>query len=102
MPGTADCSHACCSASPHNCCRAALLLPQLYPTSGTAVSPQYLLATHPEALARVCEELEGLGLLAGPANPAPRAVAHEDLGRLPWLTACMKVRVRAAGVQTGC
>ena len=52
---------------------------------------QYLLSRHPEAEARVCQELEGLGLLATPANPTPRLVEYEDLAKLVFLSACVKV-----------
>lgn len=51
---------------------------------------QYHLCQHPEAEERVRSELRGLGLLATPGT-APRPVEFEDLSRMPFLSACIKV-----------
>lgn len=53
---------------------------------------QYLVSKHPEVEAKLCEELRGLSLLATPESPTPRQVAFEDIGRMPYLTAVVKVR----------
>ncbi|GAB4815788.1 hypothetical protein N2152v2_002834 [Parachlorella kessleri] len=44
--------------------------------------------------ARVCQELEEHGLLATPANPAPRLVEYEDLSKLAFLSACVRESMR--------
>ena len=41
------------------------------------------------------EELRGLGLLATPEQPQPRALEHADLSRLTHLTCAIKVRAVA-------
>ena len=45
---------------------------------------------NPEVEARVLLELESLGLLATLANPAPRPLTFEDLGKLVYLNAAIK------------
>ncbi len=54
---------------------------------------QYLISQHPQVEGRICEELHGLGLLAQSGSAAPRAVEYEDLGKIPYLSACIKVRL---------
>jgi len=49
------------------------------------------ISQHPEVEARVVEELRGLGLLATPEQPQPRALEHADLSRLTYLTCAIKV-----------
>jgi hypothetical protein len=44
-----------------------------------------LLAAHPAQEAALAAELDGAGLLASPANLAPRPMAFADLARLPYL-----------------
>ncbi len=46
-----------------------------------------LLATHPGAQEKLAAELAAAGLLASPAQPAPRLLTYADLGRLPYLDA---------------
>jgi len=40
----------------------------------------------------VVAELDALGLLATPARPCPRELAYEDVGKLSFLTNCIKAR----------
>ncbi|GAB4816064.1 hypothetical protein N2152v2_003110 [Parachlorella kessleri] len=55
----------------------------------------YLISQRPEVEARVCEELRSLGLLAGEGSPSPaRPVQLEDLGKLTYLSACIKESMR--------
>ncbi|GAB4815786.1 hypothetical protein N2152v2_002832 [Parachlorella kessleri] len=63
-------------------------------TGHTMAWTLYLLSRHPEAEARVCQELEEYGLLASPANPTPRLVEYEDLSKLVFLSACVKESMR--------
>ena len=62
-----------------------------------------LLATHPEAEARLAAELQAHGLLATADNPRPRAPAWEDIGKLRYLSAVVNEATRmfpAAGSGT--
>ncbi|GAB4815789.1 hypothetical protein N2152v2_002835 [Parachlorella kessleri] len=63
-------------------------------TGHTMAWTLYLLSRHPEAEARVCQELEEHGLLATHANPSPRLVEYEDLAKLVFLSACIKESMR--------
>ncbi len=63
-----------------------------------------LVAGHPEVQARVAAELESLGLLATPGNPAPRRLEYADLAKLPYMDAVLRESLRllpvsAAGLQ---
>ena len=70
---------------------AALFVPVALSIPLAALLSQYHLSQHPEAEARVCQELGGLGLLAAPGAPPPRPVSIDDLSKLPFLSACIKV-----------
>ena len=50
------------------------------------------ISQHPEVEARIVEELRGLGLLATPQQPQPRALEHADLSKLIYLSCAVKVR----------
>ncbi|GAB4815787.1 hypothetical protein N2152v2_002833 [Parachlorella kessleri] len=63
-------------------------------TGHTMAWTLYLLSRHPEAEARVCQELEEHGLLATPSNPTPRLVEYENLSHLVFLSACVKESMR--------
>lgn len=52
---------------------------------------RYFLAQHPEAEARLCDELDALGLLATLGRPSPRPLVYEDLAKLTWLGCIIKV-----------
>ena len=52
---------------------------------------RYLLATHPEAEAKVAAELDAAGLLVTPARPAPRPLEYADLSKLQYLGWAIKV-----------
>ena len=63
-----------------------------------------MIATHPHVERRVVAELDALGLLATPARPYPRELAYEDIGKLSFLTNCIKARCACrthASVETG-
>ena len=62
---------------------------------------QSLLAQHPDAEARICEELQGLGLLAAKDAPSPRLLEYEDLAKLTYLNACLKVRLTKLQMRRG-
>ncbi len=50
------------------------------------------ISQHPEVEARIVDELRGLGLLATPQQPQPRALEHADLSKLTYLSCAVKVR----------
>ena len=52
------------------------------------------MAGHPEVQRRIAEELDARGLLATPANPAPRRPQHADLAALPYLDAVLRESLR--------
>lgn len=52
---------------------------------------RYLVSQHAEVEAKIAAELDGLGLLATPQRPHPRALAYEDLARLQYLSWVIKV-----------
>ena len=52
---------------------------------------RYCISQHPEVEARIAAELSGYGLLAKPGQLAPRAVAHDDLAKLAYLSRVIKV-----------
>jgi cytochrome P450 len=54
----------------------------------------YLLSQHPDVEAKVAAELAEHSLLATPTNPCPRPVAWDDLVKLTYLNAVIKVRVQ--------
>ena len=51
----------------------------------------FFICQYPKVEARITEELRGLGLLATPEQPQPRALEHADLGKLTHLTCAIKV-----------
>ena len=55
---------------------------------------RYLVSQHADVEAKIAAELDGLGLLASAQRPRPRAMAYEDLARLPYLSWVIKVRPR--------
>lgn len=52
---------------------------------------RYLLSQHPEVEAKLLRELDALELLATDQRPHPRPVSPQDLGRLTFLQAIIKV-----------
>ena len=52
----------------------------------------YLLARHPEAMAKLEKELDDAGLLVTSARPRPRAFTFADISKLRYLDAMLKVR----------
>lgn len=52
----------------------------------------YFLTKHPAAMAKLEAELDQAGLLATPARPHPREFVYADIGKLPYLDACIKAR----------
>jgi cytochrome P450 len=54
----------------------------LQTTAHTICWTLFLLATHPEAEARLCAELDSLGLLASPGKPRPAALQWEHLSQV--------------------
>jgi cytochrome P450 len=63
-------------------------------TAHTICWTLFLLATHPEAEAKLLKELQGLGLAASPSNPKPRAMVWENLGSLNYLSAVINESMR--------
>ena len=55
-------------------------------------SNRFQLSQHPEAEAKVAQELEILGLLATKAATTPRSISPADLSKLPCLACVIKVR----------
>jgi hypothetical protein len=53
----------------------------------------YLVSQHPEVEAKVVAELAQHGLLATPGSPNPRPVQWDDLAKLTYLNAVIKVRI---------
>ena len=58
----------------------------------------YLLAKHPEAMARLEAELDVAGLLVTPARPRPRPLAFADISKLRYMDCVLKARPLAARV----
>ena len=57
-----------------------------------AAPGRYLISQHPEAEAKIVEELDEAGLLVTAARPHPRTLVFEDLASLQYLSACIKAR----------
>lgn len=51
----------------------------------------YCVSQHKEVEEKIVAELGSLGLLATPGNPFPRKVEWEDLSKMPYLDAVIKV-----------
>jgi hypothetical protein len=62
-------------------------------TGHTLAWTLYLLSQHPEVEAKVAAELAQHGLLATHANPNPTPVQWDDLAKLTYLNAVIKVRM---------
>lgn len=51
----------------------------------------FAVSQHPEVEAGIERELRGLDLLASPQAPVPRAIQWDDIPKLTYLTATIKV-----------
>ncbi len=56
----------------------------------------YLLAKHPEVMAKLEAELDAAGLLVTPARPRPRPLAFADISKLRYMDCVLKARLFAA------
>ncbi|KAI3424890.1 hypothetical protein D9Q98_008274 [Chlorella vulgaris] len=73
-----------------------------FETTGHTMSwTLFLLAQHPEAEAKVCAELDALGLLVTPSRPHPRRLEYKDLSRLRYLGMVVKEAMRLVPVSGG-
>ena len=52
----------------------------------------YTVSQHPQVEAKIVEELKSLDLLATPEKAQPRPIQWDDVPKLPYLTAVIKVR----------
>ena len=73
----------------HSVCTAGSLV------HGRAAPGRYLISQHPEAEAKIVEELDAAGLLVTAERPHPRTLAVEDLSSLEYLSACIKARAQS-------
>ena len=72
-------------------------------TGHTAAWTVYSLSQHPEAEARLVAELAQHGLLATAAQPTPRPIEWDDIPKLTYLQAGIKVGLPGTGArQRGC
>ena len=62
-------------------------------TGHTAAWVVYAVSQHPQVEAKIVEELRSLDLLATPEQPSPRPIQWEDIPRLTYLNAVIKVRL---------
>ena len=60
-------------------------------TGHTAAWVVYMVSQHPEVDAKIVEELKSLDLLASAEQPAPRPIQWDDIPRLIYLNAVVKV-----------
>ena len=60
-------------------------------TGHTAAWVVYAVSQHPEVEAKIVEELRSLDLLATPEQPTPRPIQWDDIPRLTYLNAVIKV-----------
>ena len=65
-------------------------------TGHTAAWVVYSVSQHPEVEAKIVEELKSLDLLATAEQPSPRPIQWDDIPRLIYLNAVIKV---CAGTQ---
>ena len=68
-------------------------LPCCAATGHTAAWVVYAVSQHPQVEAKIVEELRSLDLLATPEQPSPRPIQWEDIPRLTYLNAVIKVRL---------
>ena len=52
---------------------------------------RFMITQHPEVEKKVLAELDALGLLVTPERPNPRQLEWDDLGKLTYTNACIKV-----------
>ena len=62
-------------------------------TGHTAAWVVYTVSQHPKVEAKIVEELMSHDLLATPEKPQPRPIQWEDVPKLTYLTAVIKVAV---------
>lgn len=72
-----------CALALHVVCTAA--------TGHTAAWTLYSVSQNPSVEAKIVEELGGLGLLATPDKPVPRPIEWDDIQKLTYLNAVIKV-----------
>ena len=63
-------------------------------TGHTAAWVVYTVSQHPKVEAKIVEELKSLDLLATPMRPQPRPIQWEDVPKLTYLNAVIKVRLK--------
>jgi cytochrome P450 len=68
-------------------------------TGHTAAWTVFSVSQHPEVEAKIVEELRALGLLATAERPVPRPIEWEDINKLTYLNAVIKV---SSTSPTGC
>ena len=66
-------------------------LPASAATGHTAAWVVYTVSQHPQVEAKIVEELKSLDLLATPKQPQPRPIQWDDVPKLTYLTAVIKV-----------
>jgi hypothetical protein len=64
------------------------------PAGHTTSWTLFNIATTPRVQDRIEEELDGLGLLHKPGQPAPRELELDDLKRMPYIAAAAKEAMR--------
>ena len=70
-----------------------LRLPCCAATGHTAAWVVYAVSQRPQVEAKIVEELRSLDLLATPEQPSPRPIQWENIPRLTYLNAVIKVRL---------
>lgn len=70
-------------------------------TGHTMAWALFLLASHPQAAARVAAELDEHGLLVMPRRPRPRQLEYADLSKLKYLGQVLKESMRLVPVVAG-
>ena len=69
-------------------------------TGHTAAWVVYSVSQHPEVEAKLVEQLKSLDLLATAEQPAPRPIQWDDIPRLTYLNAVIKVCAAATQPMT--